>query len=161
MRREGIVGQRFPVGQQRDAQARREPRDLVGEALRGERVGADDREHPLLRGRIAPRAARARAHRRSRAAAPRGACWPGAGKSGTSGGSAASIGWTLRGRESRARRRSRLAAARALRRELRWPPSRRRWGPSARASANRARIIRGHEMGMACLRNNGRRSRMR
>ena len=48
VRRKRIVRQRLPVGQQRDAQARREPRDLVGEALRRESVGADDGQHPLL-----------------------------------------------------------------------------------------------------------------
>ena len=53
MRRELVVRQRFPIGQQRDAQRRREPRDFVGQPLRGERVGGDDREHALVRARSA------------------------------------------------------------------------------------------------------------
>ena len=45
MRREMIVGKRFPIGKLRDDERRREPRDLVGKPLQGERVGADDRQH--------------------------------------------------------------------------------------------------------------------
>ena len=48
VRREVIVRQRLPVGQQHDLSSRREPRQLVGDALRGERVGGDDDEQALL-----------------------------------------------------------------------------------------------------------------
>ena len=44
MRREGVVGQRLPVGEHGDAQLGREERDLVGEALRVGRLGGDDRQ---------------------------------------------------------------------------------------------------------------------
>ena len=54
MRREMIVGQRLPVGQQRDAKLGREPGHFLGEPLRRARLGADHREHALAR-RRAPR----------------------------------------------------------------------------------------------------------
>jgi hypothetical protein len=47
VRRELVVGQRFPVGQQADAKLRREPRDLVEQALRIERGGGDDSDRRL------------------------------------------------------------------------------------------------------------------
>jgi hypothetical protein len=47
VRRELVVGQRLPVGQQAHAQRRREPADLLDEALRILRVRADDRERLL------------------------------------------------------------------------------------------------------------------
>ena len=51
MRRKVIVRQRFPVGQDGDLQPGSEPRDFGGEALRGQRIGADDRRQlPTLRG---------------------------------------------------------------------------------------------------------------
>ena len=49
VRREAVVRQRLPVGQQRDPEARREPRDLVAEALRLERRRADDRKRAARR----------------------------------------------------------------------------------------------------------------
>ncbi len=48
VRREMIVGQRLPIGKQRDAQAGREPGQLVGEPMRGQRVRGDDGKHALL-----------------------------------------------------------------------------------------------------------------
>ena len=48
VRRELVVGQRLPVGQQAHAQLRREPRDLVDQALGIERGGADDGDGMLL-----------------------------------------------------------------------------------------------------------------
>ena len=42
VRREGVVRQRFPVGEDGDAQRRREERDLVGEALRVGGLGGED-----------------------------------------------------------------------------------------------------------------------
>ena len=42
VRREVVVGQRLPVGKRRHAQRRREPGDFLGQALHGERLGADD-----------------------------------------------------------------------------------------------------------------------
>ena len=44
VRRDRVVGQRLPVGEERAVDARREPRDLVGEALRGERIGGEHGE---------------------------------------------------------------------------------------------------------------------
>ena len=44
VRREGVVGQRLPVGEDGDAQRRREERDLVGEPLRVGGLGGEDRD---------------------------------------------------------------------------------------------------------------------
>ncbi len=44
VRREGVVRQRLPVGEEGDAQSRREERNLVGEALRIGGLGREDRE---------------------------------------------------------------------------------------------------------------------
>ncbi len=49
VRREAVVGQRLPVGQERDALVGREPRDLVAQALRLERGRADDRKRSAQR----------------------------------------------------------------------------------------------------------------
>ena len=48
VRRELVVGERLPVGEQCNADAGGEPRNLVGESLRRERVGADDGEQALF-----------------------------------------------------------------------------------------------------------------
>ncbi|XQU67721.1 hypothetical protein OJJOAM_000452 [Cupriavidus sp. H18C1] len=48
VRREAVVGQGLPVGQHAHAQLRREPRDLVGQPLRVDRVGAHHRQHRHL-----------------------------------------------------------------------------------------------------------------
>jgi hypothetical protein len=51
VRAEGVVRQRFPIGEQRHAQTGREKRQLVGQALRIGRLGGDDRRQRfLLRG---------------------------------------------------------------------------------------------------------------
>ena len=42
--RDRVVGQRLPVGKEVAVDARREPRDLVGETLRGERIGGQHRQ---------------------------------------------------------------------------------------------------------------------
>jgi hypothetical protein len=44
VRREGVVGQRLPVGKDGDAKRRREERDLVGEPLRVGGLGGEDRD---------------------------------------------------------------------------------------------------------------------
>ncbi len=51
VRRELVVRQRFPIGEQRHANVRCEPRHFFGEALRGARLRAHDRHHALLRRR--------------------------------------------------------------------------------------------------------------
>ncbi len=48
VRRELVVGERLPIGEECNAQVRRVPGNLRREPLRRERVGADDREHPVL-----------------------------------------------------------------------------------------------------------------
>jgi hypothetical protein len=48
VRRERVVRQRLPVGEDGDAQLRREERDLVGEALRVGGLGAEDRDGRAL-----------------------------------------------------------------------------------------------------------------
>jgi hypothetical protein len=51
MRAEGVVGQRLPIGEQRDAKTGRKERQFVGEALCVGRLGGDDcRQRFLLRG---------------------------------------------------------------------------------------------------------------
>jgi hypothetical protein len=45
VRREAVVRQRFPVGQQTHAQFRGEPGDLFGQTLRIDGMGADDGHH--------------------------------------------------------------------------------------------------------------------
>ena len=47
MRRERVVRQRLPVGKESDAHARREPRQLLGDALRTLCVGGDGGQHAL------------------------------------------------------------------------------------------------------------------
>ncbi len=47
VRREVVVGQGLPIGQQRDPELGREPGQLVGESLGGKRIGADHREQAL------------------------------------------------------------------------------------------------------------------
>ncbi len=49
VRRELIVGQRLPIGQQRDAKIGREPRHFFREPLSRSRFGAHDRDHALAR----------------------------------------------------------------------------------------------------------------
>ena len=49
VRREVVVGQRLPVGQHGDAQRRREPRHLRGDALHRQRVGADHGDELMAR----------------------------------------------------------------------------------------------------------------
>ena len=67
VRREGVVGQRLPVGEDGDAQRRREEGDLVGEALRVGGLGGEDRER-----RAAARAACVAKRASSRASAEPG-----------------------------------------------------------------------------------------
>ncbi len=50
VRRELVVGQRFPIGEHGDAQVRREERQLVGQALAVGRLGADHQRQLPLRG---------------------------------------------------------------------------------------------------------------
>ena len=52
MRREMVVRQRLPIGEDADRERRREPCDLGREACRRERVGTDDDEHSPLRARF-------------------------------------------------------------------------------------------------------------
>ena len=143
VRREVIVGQRLPVGQERDPQARRKPRNLVGEPMRRERVAADDGQQALLlralqrelrereRVRRAGEWFGARLATRQRAAAARARAARRASK------------WSLRCRESRARRRSNRARWCRHATEPPQPPPRWRVETRARATANRAPIIRG------------------
>ena len=48
VRRELVVRQRLPVGQETDSELRREPRDLIEQALRIERGRADHRDRMLF-----------------------------------------------------------------------------------------------------------------
>ena len=48
VRRELVVGQRLPVGQETDSELRREPRDLIEQALRIERGRGDHRDRMLF-----------------------------------------------------------------------------------------------------------------
>ena len=145
VRREVIVGQRFPVGQQRDGKARREPRQLVGEPLRGQRVGGDDREQAPFAGAGGGELREREGVGRARRAPPRGTSGRRRANAGRAGAAPRASGWSRRERRSRARRR-----CCPMRTPWRWseprlpqPPARRRDWPAARATANRARIIRG------------------
>ena len=57
MRRKVVVGQRFPVRQQTHAQARREPRNFVEQALRIGGAGGDDGQQcgPVAAGQFGQR----------------------------------------------------------------------------------------------------------
>ncbi len=65
VRREMVVRQRLPVGQQRDLETGCEPGDLLDEALRGERIRSEDGDHAGARAQAQSRAARSPAHRPS------------------------------------------------------------------------------------------------